>query len=78
MATSLAIDDHLIETARQLGGHRTKEAAVVAALEDYIARQRQVRILDLFGTVEFDPHYDHKAERKQTRGATAGDPGDMT
>lgn len=74
MATNLAVDDKLIETARQLGGHRTKKAAVVAALQEYIARQQQVRMIDLFGTVEFDPDYDYKLERKRPRAAgAAGD-----
>ena len=30
MATNLALDDNLIEEARQVGGHRTKKDAVMA------------------------------------------------
>ena len=32
MATNLAIDDRLIDEARQIGHHATKKAAVTAAL----------------------------------------------
>ena len=39
MATNLAIDDTLIEDARQIGQHLTKKAAVTAALEEYIQRR---------------------------------------
>lgn len=65
MATNLAIDDALIETARELGNHRTKKAAVIRALETYIAQQQQAKVLALFGTVDFDADYDHKRERRR-------------
>ena len=68
MATNLAISDELIEQAKQLGNHKTKKAAVTAALEEYIQRRKQLQILDLFGTIEWDPDYDYKALRKRKRG----------
>jgi hypothetical protein len=64
MATNLAIDDTLIEEARQIGQHLTKKAAVTAALEEYIQRRKQLEIIDLFGTVDFNPEYDYKASRQ--------------
>ena len=67
MATNLAIDDNLIEEARRTGGHRTKKEAVTAALEEYIRRHKQEKILAAFGTVDFDPEYDYKAERRRNR-----------
>ncbi len=63
MATNLALDDALIEEARRAGGHKTKKEAVTAALGEYIKRRKQVRILEAFGSFEFDPGYDYKAER---------------
>ena len=65
MATNLALDDELIEEARRMGGHKTKKEAVTAAIKEYIQRRKQVRILKEFGTVDFDPDYDHKASRKR-------------
>jgi Arc/MetJ family transcription regulator len=65
MATNLAIDDRLIEEARKIGKHRTKKATVTEALQEYIARRRQTRILDLFGKIEFDPRYDYKKQRRR-------------
>lgn len=67
MATNLALDDRLIEAARRVGRHRTKKAAVTAALEEYVRQRRRVRVLDLFGTVDFDDAYDYKAERRRQR-----------
>jgi Arc/MetJ family transcription regulator len=65
MATNLAIDDRLLEEAQKVGGHRTKKATVTEALEEYIQRRKQARILELFGTVDFDPRYDYKKQRKK-------------
>jgi len=67
MATNLALDDKLIEAARKLGGHKTKKAAVTAALDEYIRRHKQQELISLFGTIDFDPDYDYKAERKARR-----------
>lgn len=67
MPTNLALDDALIEAARRAGGHRTKKAAVSAALEEYVRYRRQVKVIDLFGTIEIDPAYDHRAERRRSR-----------
>jgi Arc/MetJ family transcription regulator len=64
MATNLALDDSLIEEARRAGKHKTKKEAVTAALGEYIQRRKQVRILEAFGSFEFDRNYDYKAERR--------------
>lgn len=65
MPTNLAIDDQLLEEAQKIGGHKTKKATVTEALEEYIQRRKQSRILSLFGKVEFDPKYDYKKQRRK-------------
>ena len=67
MATNLAIDDRLIEEARQVGGHKTKKEAVTAALNEYVKRRKQMEIISLFGKIDWDPTYDYKAERWRKR-----------
>ncbi len=67
MPTNLAIDDKLIEEARKVGRHKTKKEAVTAALSEYVTHRKQLEILSIFGTVEFDPKYDYKAERRKRR-----------
>ena len=64
MATNLAIDDSLLREAVHLGKQRTKKATVNEALREYIDRRKRLKALKLFGTIDFDPHYDYKAERK--------------
>ena len=63
MATNLAIDDALIVEAQTIGGAATKKAAVTEALQEYIQRRKQIQIVALFGTVEYDPEYDYKSIR---------------
>lgn len=65
MATNLAIDDQLINSAVKLGHHPSKKAAVTAALKEYIQHHRQKQILSLFGQIEYDPDYDYKKERRR-------------
>ena len=63
MPTNLAIDDKLIENARRIGKHKTKKAVVTEALVEYIQRREQLKIISLFGTVEYDDNYDYKEQR---------------
>ena len=65
MATNLAIDDDLIETAKKIGGHKTKKAVVTEALKEYIQVRRQREIVKLFHTIDYDPEYDYKAQRNK-------------
>ena len=65
MATNLSIDPELIERALELSGERTKRAAVTKALEEFIARRRQKRLLDLMGKLDWQSSYDYKAERSR-------------
>lgn len=67
MPTNLAIDDRLIDQAKRLGRHRTKKDTVNAALDEYIRRRKQVALVPLFGTIEYDTRYDYKIERAKKR-----------
>ncbi len=65
MATNLALDDNLIMQAVEIGHHKTKKEAVTAALKEYVFHKKQRDIIDMFGTVEFDPKYDYKKTRRR-------------
>jgi len=67
LPTNLALDDKLIRAAQTLGKHKTKKEAVTAALDEYVRRRRQKRILDLVGKVEYDADYDYKKQRRKSR-----------
>ncbi len=63
MATNLALDDALIKQAQAVGHHKTKKAAVTEALNEYIKRHNQQKIIDLFGSIEYIEDYDYKKQR---------------
>lgn len=61
----MKLDAQLVEKAVTLGGHRNKREAVSKALEDYVGRLERLEIINLFGTIDFDPTYDYKKERRR-------------
>lgn len=65
MATNLSLDPKLIERAVEVSGERTKKAAVTRALEEFIARRRQKRLVGLMDKLEWDESFDYKAERSR-------------
>jgi hypothetical protein len=65
MATNLSIDPGLLDRALEVSGERTKKAAVTKALEEYIARRQQKRLLELIGKLEWDDSFNYKAERSR-------------
>jgi len=65
MATNLSIDPDLLDRALAVSGERTKKAAVTKALQEFIARRRQKRLLELMGALEWDETFDYKAERSR-------------
>ena len=66
MATNLDLDPDLLDRALAVSGEKTKKAAVTLALEEFIARREQRKILELFGSLEWDPAYDYKGERSRS------------
>jgi hypothetical protein len=65
MVSYVAIDPDLLERAVAVSGERTKTAAVKRALEEFIGRRQQAKLVDLFGKLEWDPEYDYKISRSR-------------
>ena len=65
MATNLAINPALLNKALEVGGEKTKKATVNKALREFIARREQARLLELFGTLDWDDGFDYKRERSR-------------
>jgi len=63
MATNLAIDDSLLNMALQLGGLKTKKDTVNTALQEFIQRRKMEDVINLFGTIDYDPNYNYKTAR---------------
>lgn len=67
MATNLGLDDKVVEEAVELGRHKSKREAVMAALLEYIRRRQQMRIFELEGKIDYDPRYNHRTARRKNR-----------
>jgi Arc/MetJ family transcription regulator len=65
MATNLAIDDNLLNTALALGGLKTKNDTLNLSLDEFIQRRKRQEVINLFGKIEFDKNYDYKKSRKK-------------
>jgi Arc/MetJ family transcription regulator len=65
MATNLLLDPSLLNLVLEVSGKSTKKAAVTLALEEFVARRKQKKLLELMGKLEWDASYDYKAERSR-------------
>ena len=65
MVTNLKIEDSLLDEALKLSGFRTKKEAVTLALQEFVARRRQLQFLKLEGKIDVDANYDYKAQRNR-------------
>ncbi len=64
MVTNCALDDKLVKEAQKIGKHKTKKGVVTEALLEYITHRKQMKIIDLFNTIDYDPEYNYKTQRK--------------
>ena len=66
---NLDIDRNLlneaIEIGEQNGEQNTEKSVIEEALKEYIQRRKQMKILDLFGTIEYEENYDYKQQRQK-------------
>ena len=65
MATNLALDEDLLLEALEIGHLKTKKDTVTLALKEFIARRKQKKIIELFGSIDYDPRYDYKKSRSR-------------
>ena len=64
MHTNIDIDQDLLKEALEFGHSKTKKAVVNEALAEYVRARKQRKILELMGTIDFDPDFDYKAARR--------------
>ncbi len=64
MTTALNIDDTLLAEALALDEQTPPDALVEIALKEYIQRRKRLKLIELFGTIEYDPNYNYKTQRR--------------
>ena len=65
MATNLAINEVLLNTAYKIGGYSIKKETVNPALEEFIERRKSEELIQLFGKIEYHPSYNYKKMRSR-------------
>lgn len=65
MNTRVSIESTLLERAVEISGAATNRAAVRVALEEFVARREQRKLVDLFGTLDWDDTFSFKPERSR-------------
>lgn len=65
MTINFEIDGTLLKEALVLGEHKAEKAVIEEALWEYVQRRKQLKILELFGKIEYDQDYDYKQQRQQ-------------
>ncbi|MCT7966945.1 type II toxin-antitoxin system VapB family antitoxin [Laspinema sp. D1] len=64
MKIPIEIDQQLIAEALALSNFSTENQLIEDALREYIQRRQQQKILELFGTIDYEENYDYKQQRK--------------
>lgn len=65
MIITIEIDDKLLEQAIAMSDRGTLNTSIEEALREYIQRRQQLKVLDLFGTIEYEEDYDYKQQRQR-------------
>jgi len=65
MVTPIQIDENLLQEALALSNHPTTTALIEAALREYIQRRQQLKVLELFGTIDYEENYNYKQQRQR-------------
>ena len=67
MAIPLNINEALLQEALALDDQTSIDALVETALREYIQRRKRLKVLDLFGTIDYHEDYDYKQQQRQQR-----------
>ncbi|WP_278914217.1 type II toxin-antitoxin system VapB family antitoxin [Deinococcus wulumuqiensis] len=61
---TVQLPDELLQELVNVTGNADAEAAVYAALSEYVQHQKQLRVLDFEGQFDADPTYNYKEQRR--------------
>lgn len=65
MAINIPIDEALIKEALTFDNQQSERDVVEQALREYVQRRKQIKVIDLFGTIDYDDDYDYKQQRQK-------------
>ena len=65
MRTTLAIDEDLLDEAKELSGAKTKKETIERALKELIQRRKSKKLIDLEGKVELSYTVEELIKRRR-------------
>lgn len=65
MKIAIEIDDDLLQQAISLSDRPAANLLIEAALREYVQKRQQLKVLDLFGTIDYAEDYDYKQQRQR-------------
>ena len=65
MTTDITVDGKLLDEALRLARNGSGDEVIVAALDEHVRHRGRLKILDLFGKVEYYDDYDYKQGRRK-------------
>jgi hypothetical protein len=71
MAIRIVFDGQHIEGTLTNGEHKPTKAVEQKPRMAHTQRDAQLKILGLFGSIDYDAGYDYKAQRRRERGISA-------
>jgi hypothetical protein len=63
MPISLNLNPDLIQEAIEFDATTSIDSVVETALREYINRRKRLKIVELFGTIDYEEDYDYKQQR---------------
>ncbi|MEB3189445.1 MAG: type II toxin-antitoxin system VapB family antitoxin [Snowella sp.] len=63
MQITLDLNENLLQEAINLNPDMPIEKAIENALQAYLEQQKRLKIIDLFGTIDYDLDYNYKQQR---------------
>ncbi len=62
---NLQINENLLQEALALSNYKSSNAVIEAALHEYIQHRKQLKVMELFGTIDYDCDYNYKQQRQK-------------
>ena len=65
MRISIEVDRKLLSEAKEIGKFKTQKETLEEALKEFIKYRKRLDLIELFGTIDYDPDYDYKKLRER-------------
>jgi len=65
MINTVQIDEKILQEALAVSDNLNTKSLIETALIEYIQRRKQLKIIELFGNIDYEENYDYKEQRKK-------------